>query len=50
MEKKLLELIEHSAKLSVEEIADELKASPNDIVSLIADLEAKKSSVVMTQL
>ena len=42
MEKKLLELIEHNAKLSIEDIADELKACPNDIVSLIADLEAKK--------
>ena len=42
MKKKLLELIEHNAKLSVEEIAEELKASPNDVVSLIADLEAKK--------
>ena len=42
MEKKLLELIENNAKLSVEEIADELKVSPNDIVSLIADLEKRK--------
>ena len=42
MEKKLLELIEHNAKLSIEEIANELKASPNDIVSLIADLESRK--------
>ena len=42
MEKKLLELIEHNAKLSVEEIAEELNASPNEIVSLIADLESKK--------
>lgn len=42
MEKKLLELIEHNAKLSIEEIADELKVSPNDIVSLIADLEQRK--------
>ena len=42
MEKELLELIEHNAKLSIEEIADELKASPNDIASLIADLEQKK--------
>ena len=42
MKKKLLEIIEHNAKLSVEEIAEELKASPNDVVSLIADLEAKK--------
>lgn len=42
MEKKLLQLIEHNAKLSVEEIAEELKISPNDVVSLIANLEAKK--------
>ena len=42
MEKKLLELIEHNAKLSVEEVADELKVSPNDIVSLIANLEQRK--------
>lgn len=42
MEKKLLKLIEHNAKLSIEEIADELKVSPNDIVSLIADLEQRK--------
>ena len=42
MEKKLLELIEHNAKLSIEEIAEELKISPNDVVSMIANLEAKK--------
>ena len=42
MEKKLLELIEHKAKLSAEEIAEELNASPNEIVSLIADLEQRK--------
>ena len=42
MEKQLLELLEHNAKLSVEEIAEELKASPNDVVSLIAELESKK--------
>lgn len=42
MEKQLLELLEHNAKLSVEEIAEELKVSPNDIVSLIAELESKK--------
>ena len=42
MEKKLLELIENNAKLSIEEIADELKVSPNDIVSLLADLEQRK--------
>ena len=42
MEKKLLELIEHNAKLSVEEIAEELGASVNEVVSLVADLETKK--------
>ena len=42
MEKKLLELIEHNAKLSVEEIAEELGVNPNDVVSMIADLESKK--------
>lgn len=42
MKKKLLELIEHNAKLTVEEIAEELKANPNEIVSLIAELEKEK--------
>ena len=42
MEKKLLELIEHNAKLSVEEIAEELGVNPNNVVSMIADLESKK--------
>ena len=42
MEKKLLELIEHNAKLSVEEIAEELKTPVNEIISLIAELESKK--------
>ena len=42
MEKKLLALIEHNAKLTIEEIAEELNASKNEVVSLIADLEAKK--------
>ena len=42
MEKKLLELIEHNAKLSIEEIAEELNANPNEVVSLIADLETRK--------
>ena len=41
MEKKLLELIEHNAKMTIEEIAEELKASVNEVVSLIADLESK---------
>lgn len=42
IEKKLLELLEHNAKLTVEEIAEELSASANDVVSLVADLESKK--------
>ena len=42
MEKKLLELVEHNAKMSVEELADELGVSPNEVVSLIAGLESKK--------
>ena len=42
MEKKLLALIEHNAKLTVEEIAEELNASINDVVSSIAELENKK--------
>ena len=42
MEKKLLELLEHNAKLTVEEIAEELSVSANDVISLIADLESKK--------
>ena len=42
MEKKLLELIEHNAKMSVEELADELGMSPNEVVSLIAGLESQK--------
>ena len=42
MKKRILELIEHNAKLSVEEIAEELKISTNEVVSLIADLESKK--------
>lgn len=41
-EKKLLELIEHNARLSVEEIAGELGLPENDVVSLVADLESKK--------
>lgn len=42
MEKKLLELIEHNAKLSIDEITKELNITPNEIVSLIADLEQRK--------
>ncbi len=42
MKKGLLELIEHNAKLSVEEIAEELGVTPNDVVSMVADLESRK--------
>ena len=42
MERKLLELIEHNAKISVEEVANELKISQDEAISLIADLEARK--------
>ena len=42
MEKKLLSLIEHNAKLSIEEISEELSISPNEVISLINDLENKK--------
>ena len=42
MEKKLLELIEHNAKMTIEEIAEELSTSVNDVVSLISNLETKK--------
>ena len=42
MEKKLLELLEHNSKLSIEEIAEELNISPNDVASKISELEKKK--------
>lgn len=42
MEKRLLELIEHNAKMTVEEIANEVNLSVDDVVSLIAELESKK--------
>jgi len=42
METKLLKLLEQNARMTVEEIAEELKASVNDVVSLIAELESKK--------
>ena len=42
MEKKLLELLEHNSKLSIEEIAEELNVSPNDVASKISELEKKK--------
>ena len=43
MEKRLLELIEHNARMSVEEIAEELGLPAADVLSMIADLEAKKA-------
>ena len=42
METKLLEIIEQNSKLTVEEIAEELGTSANEVVSLIADLEQRK--------
>ena len=42
MVKRLLELIEHNARLSIEEIANETNISVDEVVSLIADLESKK--------
>ena len=42
MEKRILELIEHKARLSVEEISQELEISPNEVASIIIDLEQKK--------
>ena len=42
MEKKLLELLEHNAKLTIEEIAEEFNVSSNKVVSMITDLENKK--------
>ena len=42
MEKKLLELLEHNSKLTIEEIAEELNVSPNDVASKISELEKKK--------
>ena len=42
MEKKLLELIEHNAKLSVEEISEELGVSTNEVISTVSELESKK--------
>ena len=42
MKKKLLELIEHNAKMPVEEIAEEFNVASGDIALLISDLESKK--------
>lgn len=42
MKKRLLELIEHNAKLSVKDISDELGVSQKEVVSLLAELEIKK--------
>lgn len=41
-EKELLLLIEHKAKMTIEEISEELSLSANETASLVADLEAKK--------
>jgi DNA-binding Lrp family transcriptional regulator len=42
METKILKLIEHNAKLSVDEIAEELGIPADEAVSLIAGLESRK--------
>ena len=42
MKKKLLELIEHNARMTIEEISVELNLLPNDVISLISNLESKK--------
>ena len=42
MKTSILELLEHNAKLTVEEIAEELSLSVNDVVSLVAELESEK--------
>ena len=42
MERNLLELLEHNAKITVKEIADELGISQKKVVALIAELEANK--------
>lgn len=41
MTEKLLSLIEKNAKLTIDELSKELHISPNETVSLIADLESK---------
>lgn len=42
MEKQLLKLIEHNAKMTVDEIAEELKLPVDRVVSSLADLESRK--------
>ena len=42
MEKKILELLEKNAKLTVEELANELSVSENEVISMIAELESSK--------
>ena len=42
MEKKLLKLIEQNAKMTVEEIAEDLGVSVSEAASMIAELESKK--------
>lgn len=39
---KILEIIEHNARLTIEEIANELNVSIDEVVSVIAELESKK--------
>ena len=41
MENELLGLIEHNAKMTVKEIAEELNADFNEVASLVAELESK---------
>ena len=42
MKTKILELLEKNAKLSVEEIAEELNAKKADVIKAVAELEADK--------
>ena len=42
MEKELLSLIEHRGRMSVEELAEELNASIDDVASLLLNLEQRK--------
>ena len=42
MKTKILELLEKNAKASIEEIAEELNASKQDVIKSIAELEADK--------
>ena len=42
MKEKLLVFLEHNSKLTVEQLADELGISVNEVVSMIANLESQK--------